>query len=86
MNVVQYIDEVWSAKNPLLSSNPYQRAQARFWVDFIDTKVRFSSQRMRYGQQKARYKRRPRKSILKHSRFLTSPTLEEITLVSYTLP
>ncbi|KAH0919176.1 hypothetical protein HID58_026836 [Brassica napus] len=39
MNVVQYIDEVWSAKNPLLSSNPYQRAQARFWVDFIDTKV-----------------------------------------------
>ena len=40
MNVVQYIDEVWSdKKNPLLPSDPYQRAQARFWVDFIDTKV-----------------------------------------------
>ncbi|KAF3518571.1 hypothetical protein DY000_02062225 [Brassica cretica] len=39
MNVVQYIDEVWSDKNPLLPSDPYQRAQARFWVDFIDTKV-----------------------------------------------
>ncbi|KAG5380015.1 hypothetical protein IGI04_027857 [Brassica rapa subsp. trilocularis] len=38
-------DEVWSAKNPLLSSNPYQRAQARFWVDFINTKVRYLSGR-----------------------------------------
>lgn len=36
---VQYIDEVWSHKNPILPSDPYQRAQARFWVDFIDKKV-----------------------------------------------
>ncbi|KAJ0241526.1 Glutathione S-transferase U19 [Hirschfeldia incana] len=39
MNVVQYIDEVWSNKNSILPSDPYQRAQARFWIDFIDTKV-----------------------------------------------
>lgn len=39
MNVVQYIDEVWSNKNTILPSDPYQRAQARFWIDFIDTKV-----------------------------------------------
>ncbi|KFK42224.1 hypothetical protein AALP_AA2G227300 [Arabis alpina] len=36
---VQYIDEVWSHKNPILPSDPYQRAQARFWSDFIDKKV-----------------------------------------------
>ena len=36
---VQYIDEVWPHKNPILPSDPYQRAQARFWVDFIDKKV-----------------------------------------------
>jgi len=30
--IVQYIDEVWN-RNPL---TPYERAQARFWMDYID--------------------------------------------------
>ncbi|KAB5521751.1 hypothetical protein DKX38_026070 [Salix brachista] len=39
--IVQYIDEVWKDKAPLLPSDPYQRAQSRFWADFVDRKVFF---------------------------------------------
>ncbi|EFH65446.1 hypothetical protein ARALYDRAFT_895726 [Arabidopsis lyrata subsp. lyrata] len=36
---VQYIDELWPDTNPILPSDPYQRAQVRFWADYIDKKT-----------------------------------------------
>ncbi|XP_038876094.1 glutathione S-transferase 3-like [Benincasa hispida] len=37
--IVNYIDETWPSSSPLLPSSPYKRAQARFWIDYIDKKV-----------------------------------------------
>ncbi|KAF2323346.1 hypothetical protein GH714_034796 [Hevea brasiliensis] len=39
MVIVQYIDEVWNHKSPLLPSDSYQRAQAKFWPDSVDKKI-----------------------------------------------
>jgi len=39
--IVEYIDEVWKDKPSFLPSEPYQRAQARFWADFVNKKVSF---------------------------------------------
>ncbi|CAK9151806.1 unnamed protein product [Ilex paraguariensis] len=36
---VQYIDEVWKDKSPFFPSDPYERAQARFWADYVDKKM-----------------------------------------------
>ncbi|CAL5390860.1 unnamed protein product [Camellia sinensis] len=37
--IVEYINEVWNETAPLLPSDPYQKAQARFWADYVDKKV-----------------------------------------------
>ena len=39
MIIVQYVDDVWSSGPPILPSDPYDRAVARFWATYIDDKV-----------------------------------------------
>ncbi|CAI0471196.1 unnamed protein product [Linum tenue] len=38
--ILEYIDETWP-NNPILPRNPYDKAMARFWAQFIEEKVRF---------------------------------------------
>ena len=49
LNIVEYIDEVWSHKSPLLPFDPYERVQAKFWTDYVDKKVSIVLSRCNFG-------------------------------------
>ncbi|GJT60187.1 probable glutathione S-transferase [Tanacetum coccineum] len=37
--ILEYIDDFWNDKAHLFPSDPYAKARAKFWVDFIDKKL-----------------------------------------------
>lgn len=38
--IVQYVDDVWKGTGPvLIPSDPYEKAQAWFWSDYMDNTV-----------------------------------------------
>lgn len=65
---VEYIDEVWNGKSPLLPVDPYQRAEARFWVNYVDTKMYESA--MKFWTTKGEEKKAAREEFLERLKLL----------------
>ncbi|CAN0854526.1 Glutathione S-transferase U7 [Linum grandiflorum] len=50
--IIEYIDETWGSSYPILPTDPYDRALARFWAKFLDEKVLPTSFKAYVGQGK----------------------------------
>ncbi|KAM0846681.1 hypothetical protein ACQ4PT_055528 [Festuca glaucescens] len=44
--ILQHLDQVFPDTRPLLPADPYERAHARFWADYVDKKVYGSGSKM----------------------------------------
>lgn len=40
MVILEYLEQLWPSQYPLLPIDPYERALARFWVNYFEEKVR----------------------------------------------
>ncbi|CAL5406084.1 unnamed protein product [Camellia sinensis] len=51
--IVEYNDEVWNHKSPLLPHDPHQLAQARFWADYVDKKMYIAGRQLMFSTGEA---------------------------------
>ncbi|KAG4947530.1 hypothetical protein AAZX31_15G235800 [Glycine max] len=72
---VEYIDEVWNDQSPLLPSDPYQRSQARFWSNYVDTKIYEIA--VRFWNTKGQEKEAAREEFLECMKLLEEQLVDE---------
>ncbi|HEY9620935.1 MAG TPA: glutathione S-transferase family protein [Crinalium sp.] len=91
----EYLDEVFP-EPPLLPKNPIQRAQARIWINFADTRLFAATGKLLYGSPQPQQQAEAVKEVIEHLRFVEQEGLgkrfdngpywlgSEISLVDFT--
>ncbi|KAL3632241.1 hypothetical protein CASFOL_025225 [Castilleja foliolosa] len=50
--IIEYIGQVWNDRAPFLPIDPFEKAQARFWADFVDQKLYDSCRKIVWNKSK----------------------------------
>jgi glutathione S-transferase len=72
----EYLEEAFPER-PLLPKDPFQRAQARIWMNFADTRLFAASGKLLYGSPEPQQQAEAAKELVQHLQFIEQEGLQK---------